>query len=248
MINTNHIVQSFDQDLDHIESLVTEMGGVVEAQITGSITALLTRDLELGERVRSDDARVDELEAEVDTAVVRVLARRQPQATDLRAVVSVLKISNNLERMGDYAKNIAKRSTVLGEFRHIGASANILKRMSEMVQAMLKDALDAHVTRDIDLANNVRDRDAEVDQMHNTLFRELLTYMMEDPRNIAPCMHLLFIAKNVERMGDHVTGISEQIHYVVAGSLPDDERPKEDLTSLTAFEPDKPSGAESGSA
>jgi phosphate transport system protein len=240
MINTSHIVQSFDADLDQIESLVTQMGGVVETQIANAVVALISRDAELGDRVRAGDRQVDELEAEIDTAVVRILALRQPQAQDLRAVVAVLKISTNLERIGDYAKNIAKRASVLGEFRHIGASADIIKRMSALVQVMLKDALDAHVTRDLDLANDVRARDEEVDQMHNTLFRELLTYMMEDPRNITPCMHLLFIAKNVERMGDHVTGISEQIHYVVAGSLPDDERPKSDFTSLTNLDRDTP--------
>lgn len=245
MIKTNHIVQSFDADLDQIESLVTQMGGVVETQIADAIVALVSRDAELGDRVRKGDRHVDELETAIDSAVVRVLALRQPQAQDLRAVVAVLKISTNLERIGDYAKNIAKRASVLGEFRHIGASADIIKRMSALVQIMLRDALDAHVTRDLDLANDVRVRDEEVDQMHNTLFRELLTYMMEDPRNITPCMHLLFIAKNVERMGDHVTGISEQIHYVVAGSLPDDERPKSDVTSLTTLDHDETQGTDS---
>jgi phosphate transport system protein len=245
MINTNHIVQSFDADLDQIESLVTQMGGVVETQIADAVVALVSRDAELGDRVRKGDRHVDELETEIDSAVVRVLALRQPQAQDLRAMVAVLKISTNLERIGDYAKNIAKRASVLGEFRHIGASADIIKRMSALVQVMLKDALDAHVTRDLGLANDVRARDEEVDQMHNTLFRELLTYMMEDPRNITPCMHLLFIAKNVERMGDHVTGISEQIHYVVAGSLPDDERPKSDVTSLTTLDDDETQGTDS---
>jgi len=245
MINTNHIVQSFDADLDQIESLVTQMGGVVETQIADAVVALVSRDAELGDRVRKGDRHVDVLETEIDSAVVRVLALRQPQAQDLRAMVAVLKISTNLERIGDYAKNIAKRASVLGEFRHIGASADIIKRMSALVQVMLKDALDAHVTRDLDLANDVRARDEEVDQMHNTLFRKLLTYMMEDPRNITPCMHLLFIAKNVERMGDHVTGISEQIHYVVAGSLPDDERPKSDVTSLTTLDDDETQGTDS---
>lgn len=245
MIMTNHIVQSFDADLDQIESLVTQMGGVVETQIADAVVALVSRDAELGDRVRKGDRHVDELETVIDSAVVSVLALRQPQAQDLRAVVAVLKISTNLERIGDYAKNIAKRASVLGEFRHIGASADIIKRMSALVQIMLRDALDAHVTRDLDLANDVRVRDEEVDQMHNTLFRELLTYMMEDPRNITPCMHLLFIAKNVERMGDHVTGISEQIHYVVAGSLPDDERSKSDVTSLTTLDHDETQGTDS---
>lgn len=237
MANPNEIPPAANHDLVDVESMVTQMGGVVETQIANAVAALITRDSELGDRVRLDDNRVDDFEAQIDAAVVQILAQQHPRAQNLRAVVAVLKIAANLERIGDYAKNIAKRASVLGEFRHIGASANILKRMSGLVQTMLKDALDAHVTRDIELANDVRVRDEEVDQMHNTLFRELLTYMMEDPRNITPCMHLLFIAKNVERMGDHVTGISEQIHYVVAGALPEAERPKGDVTSLTTIEP-----------
>lgn len=233
---TGHIVKAFDEDLEQIESTIAEMGGMVEAQITSAIDALVNRDAELGEKVRAADKAIDDLELEIDATVVRVLALRQPKAQDLRAVVAVLKIAANLERMGDYAKNVAKRASVLGEFRHIGSSVNIIKRMSALVQGMLKDALDAHAERDIVLADDVRLRDEEVDEMHNTLFRELLTYMMEDPRSITPCMHLLFIAKNVERMGDHVTGVAEQIHYLVAGTLPDEERPKSDMTSLTSLE------------
>ncbi|MCH9806334.1 MAG: phosphate signaling complex protein PhoU [Alphaproteobacteria bacterium] len=234
-MKSDHIVRSFDEDLQQIENLVSRMGGMVELQIDNSAISLVQRDVELAKAVRADDRKIDNLESEIDIAVVRVLALRQPAAQDLRAVVAVLKIAASLERIGDLAKNIAKRSTVLGEFRDIGASANIVKRMCGLVQEMLKDALDAHVTRNINLADDVRMRDVEVDQMHNSLFRELLTYMMEDPRAITPCMHLLFIAKNVERMGDHVTGIAEQIHYVVSGSLPEEERPKSDVTSLTAI-------------
>jgi len=233
---SGHIVKAFDEDLDQIESMIAEMGGMVEAQIADAVTALVSRDEALGDKVRRSDAKIDEKELEIDSSVVRVRALRQPKAQDLRAVDAVLKISANLERIGDYAKNIAKRSSVLGDFRHIGAAANIIKRMSALVQSMLTDVLNAHSARDQVLADNVRVRDEEVDQMHNTMFRELLTYMMEDPRNITPCMHLLFIAKNVERMGDHVTGIAEQIHYLVSGTLPDDERPKSDVTSLTSAE------------
>ena len=238
-MTTGHIVKSFDEDLQQIETMVSEMGGRVEAQISDAVTSLVRRDADLGMKVRANDKQIDDLEFQIDAAVVRVLALRQPQAQDLRAVVAVIKIAANLERMGDYAKNIAKRSNVLGEFPHIGASADIIRRMSALVQRMLKDVLDAYSVRDIALADDVRIRDEEVDQMHNTLFRELLTYMMEDPRNISSCMHLLFIAKNVERMGDHVTGIAEQVHYVVSGTLPDDERSKHDTTSLMSLDPDK---------
>ena len=226
---------TFDEELEQIESGVTQMGGMVEGQIHDSIAALVDRDAELSKKVRARDKDIDQLEHDIDEAVVRILAQRQPQSQDLRAVVSVLKIAANLERIGDYAKNIAKRSTVLGEFRHIGSSSNILKRMSGMVETMLKDVLDAYTARDITLADDVRERDEDVDQMHNTLFRELLTHMMENPRTITQCMHLLFIAKNIERMGDHVTGVAEQIHYLVSGLLPDDERPKSDTTSLTSL-------------
>lgn len=226
-------VQAFKDEPAQIENMVAEMGGLVEAQISDSVTALMLRDAPLGEKVRTRDQSIDAFEQQIDAAVIRVLASHQPQAQDLRAVVVALKISTNLERIGDYAKNIAKRSSVLGEFRHIGASANIIRRMSDLVQGMLKDVLDAHSARDLVLAGDVRTRDDKVDQLHNTLFRELLTYMMEDPRNISSCMHLLFIAKNIERMGDHVTAISEQIHYMVSGDMPDSARPKSDTTSLT---------------
>ena len=235
-MDREHIVHSFDQDLERIESMVTQMGGMVEAEISDSVTALVARDAELAQKVRDGDKDVDALESDIDEAVVRILALRQPKAQDLRSVVAVIKIAANLERIGDYAKNIAKRSTVLDDFRDIGTSADVIKRMGALDQEMLKDALDAHVNRDIVLADDVRFRDEQVDQMHNSLFRELLTYMMEDPRKITACMHLLFIAKNIERMGDHVTGIGEQIHYVISGSMPEDERPKSDVTSLTTLD------------
>ncbi len=231
-----HIVKAFDQDIDKIESAVVRMGGMVEAQISNAVDSLVNRDDELGKKVRAADRDVDNLELEIDEAVVRLLALRQPIAQDLRAVLTVLKISANLERLGDYAKNIAKRSSVLGEFRHFDASTKIIKSMSALVETMLRDVLDAHANRDALLADDVRARDEDVDQMHNTLFRGLLTHMMEDARNISPCMHLLFIAKNIERMGDHVTAIAEQVHYLVNGKLPDEDRPKGDVTSLTSID------------
>lgn len=233
-----HIVKSFDEDLNQIESLIIEMGGLVEAQITDSATALNRRDVELGGKVIAGDKHIDALEADIDQAVVRILAQRQPIAQDLRVVVVAPKIASNLERIGDYAKNIAKRTSVLAKTQPIGSSAATIKRMCVMVQDMVKDVLDAYVNRNAEEADNVRLRDEEVDQMHNTLFRELLTYMMEGPRAITPCMHLLFIAKNVERMGDHTTSIAEQVHYMVSGEIFDEERPKSDTTSTTFIEPD----------
>ncbi len=170
-------------------------------------------------------------------AVVGILAQRQPMAQDLRTVVVAPKIASNLERIGDYAKNIAKRTSILAQVDPIGSAASTIKRMCALVQGMVTDVLDAYVQGDADKAEDVRLRDAEVDQLHNTIFRELLTYMMEDPRAITPCMHLLFSAKNVERMGDHTTSIAEQIHYMVTGEFFDEERPKGDKTSTILVEP-----------
>ena len=161
---------------------------------------------------------------------------RAPTASDLRTVLTVIKISANLERCGDYAKNMAKRTSVLVQLPPVGSSAKSLRRMAREVELMLKDALNAYVQRDAELAEQVRQRDAEIDQMYNALFREFLTFMMEDPRNITACMHLHFIAKNVERMGDHVTSVAEQVIYLVNGVMPDESRPKEDVTSFVGQE------------
>jgi phosphate transport system protein len=169
---------------------------------------------------------------------VRLLALRQPMAEDLRIIVAVMKVAANLERIGDYAKNIAKRSSVLIGAPPVGSSANTLKRMNKLVTDMINDVLDAFINRDIESANDIRLRDEEVDLMHNTLFRELLTYMMEDPRNITSCMHLLFIAKNIERTGDHTAQIAEQVHYMVSGTLPEEKRPKSDRTSTMTLHMD----------
>ncbi|MGI9465359.1 MAG: phosphate signaling complex protein PhoU [Aestuariivirgaceae bacterium] len=233
-----HIVKSFDEDLNHIESLLLEMGGLVETQINDAVRALTRRDCELGEKVRKDDKRIDELETRIDELSIQTLALRQPMAEDLRSVVCALKVSTNLERIGDYAKNIAKRTSVLAQAQPTVSSSNTIRRMSKLVQEMVHDVLDAYVARDMEMAADLRLRDEEVDQMHNTLFRELLTYMMEDPRNITPCMHLLFVAKNIERMGDHTTGIAEQVYYRVSGSMPDDDRPKGDMTSYMSVDPE----------
>ena len=235
-MDQEHIVKSFDKDLGQIESLLLEMGGIVETQISSAVKALVERDIELGEQVRAQDKQVDDLEVQIDDLAIRLLALRQPMAEDLRAVVCALKVSSNLERIGDYAKNIAKRSSVLAQVQPIGSASATIKRMSKLVQAMVHDVLNAYVERDGDVAEDLRLRDEEVDQMHNTLFRELLTYMMEDARNITPCLHLLFIAKNLERMGDHTTGVAEQVYYLVTGSLPDDDRPKSDYTSFMTAE------------
>ena len=233
-----HIVKSFDQDLAQIESLILEMGGMVENQIMLSIKALISRDEKLAKSVRTGDKAIDIVEVQVDELALRILALRQPMASDLRAVVCAMKVSSNLERIGDYAKNIAKRTVALKGTASVGSSEKTLKRMGQLVQQMVNDVLNAYIAKDLAMVDEQIARDEEVDHMHNTLFRELLTYMMEDPRNITACMHLLFIAKNIERMGDHTTAVAEQIHYVVTGEVPEDERPKSDMTSQMVVEVD----------
>ncbi len=226
MIKDQHIVSSFDHDLEAVQALVMKMGGLAETAIMDAARALETRDEDLAQQVRRNDRAIDELEERVHMESARLIALRAPHATDLRTALTVMKIAAALERVGDYAKNIAKRATVLAHMPAVAGSSGALRRMSKTVEGMLKDSLDAYIQRDKDLAEDVRRRDHEVDQMYNALFREFLTYMMEDPRNITACMHLHFIAKNIERMGDHATGIAEQVIYLVSGEMPEDDRPK----------------------
>ena len=223
-----HISSAFDRDLETIQALVVRMGGMVERAIADAAKALETFDDELAEDVRRRDKEIDALDAQVNEEAARLIALRAPAATDLRLVLTVIKISAALERVGDYAKNMAKRSHVLATLPVIDGAGMALRRMAMTVDRMLKDALDSYIQRDAVLANDVRDRDLEVDQMYNALFREFLTYMMEDPRSITACMHLHFIAKNIERMGDHATAIAEQVIYLVTGALPGEARPKSD--------------------
>ena len=232
-MNEQHIASAFDRDLEAIQAMIMKMGGLVEASILNSAEALASRDEELAQKVRADDAKIDALEEQINEESARVIALRQPMSSDLRTVLTVMKISTNLERVGDYAKNLGKRTGVLVGMPPVGASAKSLKRMAREVEMMLKDALDAYMRRDAVLARQVRDRDLEVDQIYNALFRELLTHMMEDPRNITACMHLHFIAKNIERMGDHVTSIAEEVMYLVSGQRPGEERPKDNAIYAT---------------
>ncbi|WP_380052403.1 phosphate signaling complex protein PhoU [Falsihalocynthiibacter sp. SS001] len=221
-----HIVSSFDRDLEGIQALIMKMGGLVEVAISDATRALENRDVELAEQVRKNDKAIDAIEEQVNTEAARVIALRAPAASDLRTVLSVMKLAGNLERVGDYAKNLGKRTSSLAHMPDIDGAAGAIRRMGREVENMLRDALDAFVQRDAELAEEVRRRDQEVDQMYNALFREFLTFMMEDPRNITACMHLHFIAKNIERMGDHTTSIAEQVIYLVTGELPTEERAK----------------------
>lgn len=230
---SDHIVKSFDDDLDHLVNMIAEMGGLAERQLADAITALSRRDEALAYAVIDKDRRLDTLEGNIDAQVIRLLALRQPQALDLRAVIVALKISAELERVGDYAKNVAKRTLTLMQAPVIGPSVNTIVRMGTIVGSMISNVIDAYLNGDIIKAEEVRARDADVDQLHTSLFRELLTYMMEDPRNITVCTHSLFIAKNIERIGDHVTNIAENVHFLVAGENFGEDRPKSDFSSST---------------
>jgi phosphate transport system protein len=230
-MSNQHISSAFDRDLEAIQAQIMKMGGMVEAAILDAAKSLETRDLELAEKVRAGDKAIDKLEEKINEEAARVIAIRAPTAIDLRLILSVIKISAALERIGDYAKNMAKRTNVLAGLPDVAGSQTSLRRMAREVQGMLKNVLDAYVQRDAELAMSVIQQDADVDHMYNGLFREFLTFMMEDPRNITPCMHLHFIAKNTERMGDLVTNIAEQVVYLVTGETPDENRPKGDLSS-----------------
>lgn len=227
-----HILSSFDRDLESIQASVMRMGGLVEKALSDAIKALTTHDIELAEKVRKNDKVIDELDLTIKADAARLLALRSPAATDLRTVLTVMEIASHLERCGDYAKNIAKRTIAMAGNREIDGSLVSLRRMSRFVEGMIRDALDAFIQRDREKAEEIIERDLEVDQIYNTLFRSLLTHMMEDPRNITVGMHLHFISKNIERVGDHATGIAEQTIYLVTGELPDEDRPKKDRTSL----------------
>ena len=229
---SEHIVKSFDEELSRLDNLVATMGGLAESQLHDSLAALIVRDVALAEKVVAEDRRIDGMEEEINDQAQKLLALRHPVADDLRLVIAGLKVSSDLERIGDYAKNIAKRTQILTDAPKLGTS-NSIKRMGGIVESMIRDVLDAYLARDIDKADDVRNRDEEVDALHSSLFRELLTYMMEDPRNISYCTHLLFVAKNIERMGDHVTNIAENVIFMVSGHRPEDARPKDDETPFT---------------
>ena len=231
MQNSQHIRSAFDRALESLQANMLKMGGLVEVNIMDAAKALEDRDIDLAEKVRERDKQIDNLEEVINDGIARFIAQEAPVASDLRVLLSILKVSNNLERIGDHAKNTAKRTNVLLQLKDVENSQAALRRLSKDVQVMLKDALDAYINRDADLALDVISRDTEVDELYSGLFREFLTYMMEDPRNITACMHLHFIAKNIERMGDHVTSIAEQVVFVVTGEMPTEKRDKADNTS-----------------
>ena len=221
---TDHIVKAFDQDLKHIDAVIAQMGGLVEAQLADAIETMTRRDVERAERIIANDAQVDALEKDLDRGIVKMIALRQPMADDLRMLIVALKIGSAIERIGDYARNIAKRTLTLAQVPSMPA-AQTVARLGQLVQRMLKNALDAYLSRDADKAEDIRRSDREVDAMYTSLVRELLTYMMEDPRNITSCTQLMFAAKNIERIGDHITTIAENVIYLVRGDVLENKRP-----------------------
>ncbi|WP_029074351.1 phosphate signaling complex protein PhoU [Kaistia adipata] len=231
---SEHIVSRYDDELNDVARRIAEMGGMAERLVDVAVGALMRVDTETAKQVIADDKKLDALQRECEERAVMIIARRQPMALDLREVIGVQRISSDLERIGDLAKNIAKRVMALdGQFQSKRFNTGV-EHMAQLSLAQLKDVLDAYATRDVDQAYQVWKRDEEIDAMYTSLFRELLTYMMEDPRNITFCTHLLFCAKNIERIGDHATNIAETIYYVVNGRVLEEDRPKQDESSTTA--------------
>ncbi|MEJ0097906.1 MAG: phosphate signaling complex protein PhoU [Bauldia sp.] len=230
---SEHIVTSFDEDLNSLSQKIAEMGGLAEQNVADSVAALVSRDVEKAQRVIATDDRIDKLQHELEDAAILMIARRQPMARDLREIMAEIHIANDLERVGDLAKNTAKR--VIAIESNFGSQRLVagVEHMAELSLTQLKEILDAFASRDLAAAHSVWERDNEIDIMYTSLFRELLTYMMEDPRNITFCTHLLFCAKNIERIGDHATNIAENLHYLITGTTLTDARPKQDTSSLT---------------
>ncbi len=229
----DHIVSSYEDELTALDHRIAKMGGLAENLLGQSVESLERRDPSQAQNVINRDAQIDELERQVEEQAIGMIARRQPMALDLRQIMSSLKIASDLERIGDLSKNIAKRSLAIAGENHPKPIISGFRHMSELALTQLKDVLDAFSERDAQKARNVWERDRDVDAMYNSIFRELLTYMMEDPRNIGICTHLLFGAKNLERIGDHATNIAETVHYMVEGETIPEERPKLDNTSST---------------
>ena len=224
-----HIVKSYEDELNTLGAACVRLGGLAESQLGDAVDAVVRRDPALATKVLQQDDRLDEIEADVEQKAIRLIALRQPMANDLRKTMAAMKIASNLERCGDLAKNIAKRTMVLSDIEPMPALSRSIERMGRLVETRLKEVLDAYISNDPDRAMNVWRRDHEVDEHYNSLFRELLTYMMGDPRTITACAHLLFVAKNLERIGDHATNIAEIVHYEITGEqVSPADRPRAD--------------------
>ncbi|MEZ5850136.1 MAG: phosphate signaling complex protein PhoU [Hyphomicrobiaceae bacterium] len=228
---SGHIVKSYDAEFSELDRMTAQIGGLAEKLLAESFEAVMQRDPKLAGRAIESDRAIDLIERQVQERAVTMIARRQPMANDLRHIMTVLRIAGDLERIGDLSKNIAKRALAISSETHPKPLMNGLRHMHELAMRQLKDVLDAYGTRDAEKARKVWLDDAGLDALYNSVFRELLTYMMEDPRNIGLCIHLLFAAKNIERIGDHTTNIAEDVHFLVTGSALTDDRPKGDDTS-----------------
>ncbi len=234
-----HIVSGFDKDLLELDSKIARMGGICEQMLANALKSMRSRDPELGEETILADAEINALEREIEDAAIKMIALRQPMAQDLRQVIGALRIASELERIGDLAKNIARRAVTLSAEKHPKPIRKSLKRMGKMVSSQLNASLDAYARRNADLAYDVWQRDEEVDAMYSSMFRELVTYMMEDPRTISLCAHMLFGARNLERIGDHTTNIVEQLYFLVTGDFLSDDRPKGAHTSAMRLDQDE---------
>ena len=230
-MSASHIYTAYDEELKYLMRRITEMGGLAEQMVADSVRALVNSDAALAQKVISDDVIMDAAEREIGDKAIITIARRQPVAADLREIIGALRIANDLERVGDLGKSNAKRVMAVQATGVPRKLARGLEHLSELALIQLKEVLDVYTTRSAEKAKSIRDRDEEIDAMYTSLFRELLTYMMEDPRNITSCTHLLFCAKNIERIGDHATNIAETIYYMTTGAQPEGERPKDDMTS-----------------
>ena len=234
-MSENHIVASFDNDMSKLESLFQEMGGIVLVQLKDATRALRKEDRDLAKKVVKGDKQLNELERDLNDLAIKILALRQPFAIDLRYVLTTLKSAGHLERMGDLTRNMAQRTRTIAKAEAETGPIETLIRMSKLVQGMTETILEAYKSRDGELAKKVRAQDEKVDMAHNSLFRKLVTYMMEDASNISACMHVLFIAKNIERMGDNIADIAKEIIYMTTGDWPEGKRAKSDKTSKIIF-------------
>ena len=226
----NHTVRSFDEELGYLEAKIAKMGTFASEMIEEAVNAVINNDLDLAKKVISDDMFLDETEREIDEKSVAIIAKRQPMAVDLREIIGAMRIAADLERVGDMGKNIAKRAAAIVESPQPASLYHGLQSFATLTLNQLKEVLDAYASRSLERIDAVRNRDEEIDAMYTSLFRELLTYMMEDPRNITACTHLLFCAKNIERIGDHATNIAEALHYIMTGTYLSTDRPRDDTT------------------
>ena len=231
----SHIVSSFGEDIKNLRQKIVEMAKLVQEQFNNAEKALVERDLKLASSVKDRDAIVDQIEQEIEQKAIELIATRSPMADDLREIISAIKICNALERIGDYAKNLSKRVPVINEEKQFVANTTVISQMISIINDMTEDVIDSYNTKDADKAISVWTRDLAVDNLYDSFFRELLTHMMENPRSITSATHLLFIAKNVERAGDHLTNIAEIIYYIIEGRTIEMVRPKGDLSNETSF-------------